>query len=495
MEKLVIIGAGISGLTAGVYGRLNGFDTEIYEMHSLPGGECTGWKRGEYYFDGCIHWMMGTKPGAPMHDIWQDTGALDDNVEILIQDVFFELEHDGITVKMYRSMDRLERHLLEIAPEDAAQIRSFCRDVRAFSKLKMPTDKPYDMFGAADGIKMGMKMLPMMGLMKKYSAITVTELAKTFRNDALRSALLHFMPEQYTAMSLMGTLASMDAGDSGFPRGGSLAVARRMEQRYLALGGKVHYRAKVAEITVENGRATGIRLQDGTHVPADHVVSCADGYSTVYNLLGGRYVSDEIRQLYTDPKNYPTYTTVQVSLGIGCDLSARPSMLITPVEPIDAGGVVNDIIGFKNYCFDSTIVPQGKSVVTSTLTADFDWWRAKRADTDAYRGEKERIAAEVIAALEQRYPETQGKVEQVDVATPMTYARYCDAWRGAWMSFMVTPGQKIRYLPGNLPGLEGFHLAGQWALPPGGLPGAALTGRWVIQRLCKNAGKVFTTKV
>jgi len=61
-KKIVIIGAGIAGLSAGVYGRMNGFDTEICEMHTLPGGLCTAWKRKGFIFDGCIHWLTGSSP-------------------------------------------------------------------------------------------------------------------------------------------------------------------------------------------------------------------------------------------------------------------------------------------------------------------------------------------------------------------------------------------------------------------------------------------------
>ena len=62
-KKVIIIGAGIAGLSAASYLQRNGYDTEIFEAHSLPGGLCTSWKRGDYTFDYCIHWLMGTKKG------------------------------------------------------------------------------------------------------------------------------------------------------------------------------------------------------------------------------------------------------------------------------------------------------------------------------------------------------------------------------------------------------------------------------------------------
>ena len=47
-NKVNIIGAGIAGLSAGCYLQMNGYDTEIYELHSIPGGLCTSWKIKEF---------------------------------------------------------------------------------------------------------------------------------------------------------------------------------------------------------------------------------------------------------------------------------------------------------------------------------------------------------------------------------------------------------------------------------------------------------------
>ena len=54
-KKIIIIGAGLSGLTAGIYAQMAGFDAEIYEKHTIVGGECTGWDRKGYHIDNCIH--------------------------------------------------------------------------------------------------------------------------------------------------------------------------------------------------------------------------------------------------------------------------------------------------------------------------------------------------------------------------------------------------------------------------------------------------------
>ena len=61
-KSVIIIGAGIAGLTAGSYLQMNGYRTQIYELHTLPGGLCTSWKREGYTIDNSIHWLVGSSP-------------------------------------------------------------------------------------------------------------------------------------------------------------------------------------------------------------------------------------------------------------------------------------------------------------------------------------------------------------------------------------------------------------------------------------------------
>ena len=77
-KSVIIIGAGIAGLSAGCYGQMNGYDTSIFEMHHLPGGLCTAWTRGGYTFDGCVRWLVGSAPGNSLHRLWAELGAVQD---------------------------------------------------------------------------------------------------------------------------------------------------------------------------------------------------------------------------------------------------------------------------------------------------------------------------------------------------------------------------------------------------------------------------------
>lgn len=485
MKKIIIIGAGIAGMSVGIYGQLNGFKTEIYEMRSNPGGECTGWDRGEYHFDGCIHWLVGSRPGTPVNRVWREVGALNDSISIVNHDFFYSFEENGKTLKIYKNVDRYEKHLLEISPEDEPLIREMCKVIRAFTKMEMPIDKPMDMYSWLDKFKMMLKMLPVMSYFKKYGAMTVKDFAEQFKNPLLRN-VFQVYPNKLSSFLPLMINASINSGDSGLPMGGSKKFASRMEQKYYSLGGKIYYRSAVEKIKIANGKAIGVILKDGSERLGDYIVSAADGHFTLQNMLDGKYMDEKLETLYSDQETYPTFATVQVSVGVACDLSREPHWLyFKPSHRVNAGGVTHERISLKHYCYDGAFAPEGKSVIaTFSMEADYDWWHEKYQDREVYKAEKTRLAAEVCAAIEERFPETRGKIEQIDVATPMTYVRFCNAWRGAYMSWGPTPKSKIRYLSGKLKGLDNFCMAGQWIMSPG-LNGAVISGKWAIQRICK----------
>ncbi len=131
MEKtIIIIGAGISGLSAGCYGQINGFDTTIFEMNAGPGGLCTSWNRKGYLIDGCIEWLVGTNPDNLLYDSWKEIGVLDGK-GFIYHDYLMKVEGDnGKSLTLYANADNLEKELLEASPEDSAIIKEFIDAIR-----------------------------------------------------------------------------------------------------------------------------------------------------------------------------------------------------------------------------------------------------------------------------------------------------------------------------------------------------------------------------
>lgn len=496
-DSIIIIGAGIAGLSVGCYGRMNGYRTRILEMHDKPGGLCTSWRRQGFTFDGCLHWLVGSRPGSGFNQIWQELGALRD-CEIVDHEAFMRVEGEGgETFILYTDIDRLEAHMKDLAPADAEEIEAFCNTVRRFTRVSEAMG--IGPSGLLDTVRTGLRMLPHLGALRRYSTTSICEYASRFSDPFLRQAFATiFDMDDLPMAGLLMTLAWMHNRDAGYPIGGSLAFARAIERRYLELGGEIDYGARVERILVEDDRVVGVRLADGMEHRADAVISAADGHATIFDMLEGAYVDDEIRRIYDE---WPIFQPIiQISLGVARDLADEPHTVSLPLErPITIAGEERERMSIKHYGYDPTLAPPGKSVIVVMFVSNYDYWKDLYPDDERYDAEKKDIAIRVMDQLEKRFPGIKGQIEAVDVATPMTYERYTGNWQGSMEGWMLTTDRPEALMgqgmDQTLPGLESFYMAGQWVQPGGGVPTAAWSARKVIRRICKEDGGRFVTTV
>jgi phytoene dehydrogenase-like protein len=127
--RIAIIGGGVSGLAAGVHAQRSGFFATVLEKNSYPGSACAMWKRSGYAIEGSMHYLTGTAPSNPIHRIWREVGALTDHSVLHQADPFLTCEYSNQRYCIYRNLDFLQNHLISLAPEDTAAIRSLVNDV------------------------------------------------------------------------------------------------------------------------------------------------------------------------------------------------------------------------------------------------------------------------------------------------------------------------------------------------------------------------------
>ena len=498
-KSIIIIGAGVAGLAAGCYGQMNGYRTQIFELHDLPGGLCTAWERKDYIFDGCIHYLFGTAPGKPFAQLWDELGVLRDRPIIQHTEMMRVRDSSGKTLIIYADPERLEAHMKELAPLDAGLIEDFTQGIRQFEHFDMAAmqEKPRALMNARDWAHLGQKMLPFALPLARWGRISAKEFAQHFSDPFLRRAVPQmFAWEECPVMAGQSVLAYMHQGNAGFPAGASLAFARALEKRYLELGGEIHYKAQVERILVEDDRAVGVRLYNDEEHRSDHVVSTADGKGTVFDMLGGRFTTRELKTRYDG--HLPIHTQLQVSLGVNRDLSAEPHWVMHLLDqPVMIAGEPRAAIGVKNYCFDPSLAPAGKSVVEVMLASDYHYWQ-RIYGRKLYDSEQIQVANQVIDFLETCYPGIKAQVEVTDVATPLSYERYTGNWLGATCGWLLTTDTMLWMIQGvdkTLPGLQDLYLAGHWVEPGGTVPIVALSGRNAIQLICHDDERPFTTNV
>jgi phytoene dehydrogenase-like protein len=492
-RSIIIIGAGMGGLAAGIYGQINGYETQIFEMHIKPGGQCTSWKRKGYTFDPCIHHFFGCRPGTRVYRMWHELGAFPREL-VTLDACTAVASPDGKVFTDDYNVEKLKETLLKLAPSDSKMIEQYVGAIKAFSNEKIS-----DAMDSGSLWKMVM-VFPAMLSVRRFVKMNMRAFAERFSDPFLRKAcalLIYANPDAPLAFHLARHAGGL-SGDVQWPVGGAGELAKSIEMHYVALAGKVHYRSKVEKILVENHKAVGIKLADGSEHRADIVISNADGRNTILNMLDGKYTNETVRG-YCAPNSDETPFAVDVFLGINRDLSGEPSSLVLLLDPpVTIANHKYEEIEAQLYGFDKTMAPAGKGTIKVELTASYTYWKQLYNDNrEKYKLEKQKVAEQVIEILEGRFRGIRDQVEVIDVCTLMTWERYMGGTQG-WFNF---PNRKLDFtmredpsdkkFTSTLPGLSNLYFVGVWTTAMGSLAHNANSGKTIIRRICKKDGRIF----
>ena len=494
-KSLLIIGAGLAGLATGVYAQLNGYRSHIFEHHNQPGGVAAWWRRGQYHVDGGIHFLMGHRPGGMLYELYRELGtAATDSVCDMTEYGAFVDERSGKSVRLGADLDRAAAELIALSPVDERPMRDLIAGARAFQAagtFDIGMGNPPELAGPLDTIRQLWGMRKVMKYFGGKYGRTAAEFARDLHDPTLRTIIENlFLPEAPLWFIFM-VLALLADGQMGLLTKGCEGFVRPIEQRYRDLGGAISYHATVEKILVEGDRAVGVRLADGSEQRGDAIISAADGYSTIFQMLDGRYADEKTRARYRDWQLIKPWA--MLSFGVSREFPGEPHFTLFKLnEPIIVGSQRVELLGLRIFNYTPHFAPAGKTVIQPSFEAEWDYWNdLQQRDRAAYEAEKERVAAEILRRLEMHYPGLAAQVEMTDVATPYTTWRYTRNWRGAYEGWLPTGPQLMTTLSRTLPGLANFVMAGQWVMPGGGVPTCLLSGRDAVRILCKRDGRPF----
>lgn len=488
----VIVGGGIAGLSCGCYLQMNGYQTTILEATSVVGGLCVGWDRGPYLFDGCMRWLIGTDASSTFSQVWKELGAINGR-PVLTYDEFLRVEDAaGRTFSFTSDLDQFAKDAKAVSPEDAPQIDKLVKAAKSCADLDPPL-KPIELMSPWAKTKLLADYLPMLFTVVRWKDTSMADYVRKYKSHFLREVLISAAgDERMSSLVLVMLLGIRLRNNVGYVAGGSRALSSAIAQRYTSLGGNIQYEAEVRKVQVEHGKARGVVCSNGGHFTADHVVACADGQSVIFNLLEGRYINDRLKRLYSQGELFPSL--VQVSLGIRQALNQKSESISLPMPEGMAPADQQQPSRLELSLLDSAcgLCSSGRTIVLVRFASPAEFWTTlKKKARSSYQAEKRRILQAVTKFVDKRFPGTANMVEQTDVATPATIIRYTGNREGSCQGWLPTPGVLNRPIPQTLPGLQNFYMAGHWVQAGGGLPPAALSGRYAAQLVCANDKKPF----
>ena len=485
-KKVVVIGGGASGLTAGIYALKYGFDVDIYEKNSYVGGLCTGWRRKGSYIDGCIHWLTESNYGA-LNDLWRDVGALSPDVRIHHYDVYCQVRCNGHDVNFFTDPQKLRDELLHFAKTDNDKrlVKQFVWAVKRCKTNAITVHKPYHLWRIWDVARFLFKAFSIFPVIKKFGKVGIDDFVERLDSDELRFAFANNLcPDKYSVFSIASTYGGIASQNSGVPIGGSKAFAERMLAKFLSLGGRIHTSAPADEIVVRNGHVSGVRMADGNIISADYYITACDLHYVLGSLLRGRFHIKQLDQRDASSGHFPVFSCFVLTYRTRQNLNSLTHNRYLQCQPYSILSRSYDAIYVKHFDYDEVVSSDGWTVVQSLITTDQAQYeqlaRMSRVDYLSLKADVDSLFRNRLAAT---VADEYGDLELLDVASPLTFARYTHAYKGSFMAYMFTKFGKQMIIRNDVLPLDNIALAGHWMMVPGGLPVAVMQGKFAAMSI------------
>lgn len=491
-KKIIIVGGGISGLSAGIAAIKQGFEPLILEKNPVLGGMCTGWKRKGFDLDGCIHWITGTKKGTQLYEMWKSIGAFSDE-EIFHMPSWGTIDYEGTVVPFYTDLEKAEKAWIEISPEDEKRIKKFFKTVKAYIKVELPTEAPTAYLSYKTLFKFIFKLIRYFPTYELGLFSSCDHYAKKFKHPALRYAITHIQPGKGNLYSMIFSYANIASGNGGNIKGGSLKFTENIVKKYESLGGQYLLNTNVTKVNLRRRKATGVTTSDGKVINGDYVVTCCDANYALMKLLNSKFPVIKLARRYNKPKKHPAPSCVLLHFAVE-DMVDVDTPYSFSIENFSIGGYKVDHINMRSLAYDPMYVKGNKTVVQVMIdqySKHYDYWENLYKNKDFYNVVKETLAKIVMINIEKKFPSLKGKITLLDVATPITFNHYVNASRGSYMGFLYNWYSPALMISGKVPFVRKFYLSGQYVQCPGGLPLAMVAGNHSIQRIRYKENRLF----
>ena len=481
MKTVLIIGGGAAGLSAGIYAVQNGYRAVICEKQNIAGGSLSYWRRGGHHIDNCIHWLVGTNENTVMYKTWCELGVLGD-ADVHYKPYLYTSRFGGEKLSASRDIEKFQSDMLALSPSDEREIRSLIKAIKTLEGY-------FGIAGEKHDVKFsGKKLVGRLPNLLKYYNLSLEDLARRFRHPVIKDFIVSFMPSDFGSLALIFTIANFCGDNAGLPVGGSEAVAKRLMDRFLSLGGTIEYGKEASSVRTKGTKAVSVVFTDGTELFADHIILTVDP-SVIFGKLIDCPMPSELASQYKELKRFSA-----VQCAFECDVPELPlegeHTLCIPEElrSVLPGHHVN--LRYEGH--ERSYSPKGKSLLQTMIYCDekaaTSYIEIKNNSEEEYANLKSKVAKALSGLIEKNYPFLDGKIRAVDVWTPATYHRIVGTQMGSFMSFAFSKHRIPKELKNDVPPFDNLMLAGQWLQSPGGLPIAVNSGKSAVMRILEKDG-------
>ncbi len=495
---VVVIGAGLGGLSAAAHLAVNNLKVLVLEQHDKVGGCATSFDRGEFTFDASLHEMAGGGPGKEDRGLYQllKITGVDKKIEFIELPDFYRSIFPGVDITLPSNWEGFKNALKKQWPQESRGIDQFhitcsrtfddLMELRDLFRYKMPR---------ALLVK---SMVPLrQPAFFRYKNKTFQDvLDECFQDEDIKAVVSQLwvyygapVPFQSALIGLAATESYLSDGVWHI-KGTSQALSNAYAERIRELGGDVKTNSRVSQVIMGNGKATGVQTTDGKTYSCRYIVANTDPFQLTFDLVGGEFYPESYIEKLDSLQ--PANSLFGVYMGLNIDLAEHgykdteifynPSRnTIQLHDNMMNGNFKNGPVAITLYSNfgDPVYAPKGKSVVTLTAYSDYDFWPEDRAEYYALKDQKVdeliTVAAKVIPELAN--PEF---IEVKEGFTPRTLKRYTMNKDGVVYGFYLSPEQWQK-IPNDTP-IPNIFIASNWSQAWHGMGSAQING-WRAARL------------
>ncbi|MFA5276006.1 MAG: NAD(P)/FAD-dependent oxidoreductase [Candidatus Omnitrophota bacterium] len=482
---VIIIGAGIGGLTAGAILAKNGKKVLILEKNPVAGGYVVNFRREGFKFDATLHVINGCQEGGLTYKVLKEAGVhtkLDFikpkfNSRLIYPDM--DLSIPQCNLPEYLSL------LIGKFPKESIGIKNIIKTmIRIYDDVQK-------LYHSNISLKVQVLYFPIKyPYLFSYKDKTVEQLFNKFIKDeklktVMAQSWLYFGLPISKLSAIFFSYAWYDFLNNGvfFPKGGSGSLVRALSDSIVENGGSILFNSEVKSLSIKNLEVTSVNTKENEDF-ACSIISNLDPNQTFLSLIKnnilprhflalvkGSNISSSAITIYAGLKetNFSDFSDdyeIFLSNNYGTENQFESCINNDPNK-------VTFSLGLHYNLKDSTFSKEDRVISISTSSAYDTWARLSR---DNYEDKKRRYSETILLRLKKYMPNLYNNISLVNVSTPLTLERYTKNMQGATYGLsQITRQSGLKRMPQTTP-IRNLFLSGAWTQPGGGICGVMLSG-------------------
>lgn len=496
---VIIIGAGIGGLTAGALLSKCGLSVCVLEKEPHVGGYLAGFRRKDFLFDTAIHWLNQYNDEGIVTKIFKVLG--NDYPRAVTLKRTRRYKGNNFDYLLTNNPDDLRDQLIKEFPHEKEGLIRFFKSAK---KIGISLNKLNSIFRSEETMSLPEKMIGKINLLKvilpfiPFVAYSGEKGVKKGLNRFFKDERLHnIFASETELIGCMVPIGWSYVNDFQCPpKGGGQVIPMWLEHIIEYYNNDVRTRYTVEEIVVHENVCKGVRISgrgEAHQLNSKYVIAACDIETLYEKMLPLHSIPQKMKHKLRDAELYSSSLTISIALDCTVESLGFSEELVHLVDESGSFDAHNngdprtaEITILPPSCRDKSLAPEGCGTLAIFMPAVMDYhnnWQTTRNEkgdyirNEAYRALKREMADIVIDRVAKALaPDLKSHILFYDVATPVTHYRYTGNKNGTMMG--AKPGRKNMQnkIAHYQTPVKNLLLGGHWAELGGGVPIATKAG-------------------